>query len=843
MRRFYVIVVVLLLSVVLSACGLFGDDLGDRDPVEDPVNGDPDRIPLDDEERCSMEEGYVLIGEECVYVSREFFKDTSISREETTHIGLDDTQGLNELIADLSGSVGLAVMSRERFDAQSPLVYDSPLRLMQVVSTSEVEEGENVFAKLLEDGVFEEVAFLDHDGQEVPIDMNPLLLEVFGAFTLVVFEIPMPGEPEDFEHRVYYSYNYGGAYLIHNPTGKVFATRNIGYHEHITTETEMFNEEIVLTVTLNEPVMREAKEYLFDEDDNPVLDENDNHLYETVLVPVLDEFDDSLVFTEGPLLTETVEVPLYEHYLQRVYDDAGEPAFDDAGEPLYEEVSEPVVDDAGDPVYVTEEVAVLDGDGNEQYEETFDVVLNVVEYVHHIEITYERYSTQAPLHYLVNRLFSIVLHGEKHENEIDILASNLDMNRPVFGSEDLYYLAPCSTLDEGASGEMVVKVSFDDASEELVLEEHMNVTAAGFTECARYVDAETGVVFCLSEDLKLFTPEEGLKTVSYEHPLTGITLPNGQLYFYAYGQSYDEYYKLYRITADGALHEEFITFGERHITCEDPAGCTQHVFTLYEGMTLGDEDTYPLEIDLDFGDKLFESVTLVVDSVDLGTSTETCEDVEGCVLYTSNISVLDDGTPVPFIASFPEALYPVAFDFGDTIPNTSDFHVTYEIFETKHQMERLNANHLYNAFQNMYRLEEGLYYLSYDQLDGGILLDYDAALERYHATYTNMPPTFETSPLGAGYIGVNESKNAIYYFEEDPAESSGLYRHFTIENLTGAEDIHEVQNLSVDYDGSVYFQAVDSFLSTITGAIAADGTIDIDTVVTEREIIRLRPIN
>lgn len=835
-------ITVLLMFSLLTACQMFGDDTD----VSIPDNDIPERIPLDSDGHCPMEEGYVLVDDECVLLDRDFSGRGSFSREEFVHIGKEQTAAMDELVADLSGSVGLAVMSRSLFETHSPYLYTFSTAFFGLLSTNDEDDAENVFVKLLEEGVFEEIAFLDEDGQEVAIDLNPLVLEVFGAYTVVAFEMPMEGEPEDLQHQVNHSFHYGGVYLIHNETGKVFATQEVHYHEHVSSETESFAKMVTVTVTLHEPVMREAKEYLYDEEDNPVLDDEDNHLYDIVLVPVLDENDEPLVFTEGPILTATVEVPLYEHYLQQVYED-GEPVFDDDGEPVYEEVSEPVLDEEGDPVYVTEEVAVLDEDGHVQYLETFEITLDVVEYVTHTEIHYEAYAEPTPLGHVVHLLLNDMLDADPDDNMHDRNAHDLIGNRVVAGAGTLYYKALRSTLESGAEGEIVVRISYDDETDELVLEEHMNITAAGFTDCALFVDPDEGIVFCFGDDLRIFTPEHGLATIEGIEQPASMSMPNGKLYFYSLIQSEESSFLMHRITPEGTIEDVHIELPENIITCENAEGCLEyHVMPLFDDAG-EEEDYHRMVTSFAEGDALFDRVRLSVQSVDVGSSSEICEEAEGCTLLTSNFTVVDDAEEAIALAAASEyAAYPVHFAYGDTIPDTEDFHVTYVVEEFGYLTERVDVYELQTAFSQFRRLDDHFHFLHYDAgstHELNVILQYDETTDRYRAMYTNMFPTLETAPLGEGYVGINMEKTAIYHFAHDESASSPAHYNFTIDNLTGEEDIHEVNDLAIDYDGTVYFKAVDRFIAEITGTIEPDGTIIIDTEYTEREIIRLRPIN
>jgi len=61
--------------------------------------------------------------------------------------------------------------------------------------------------------------------------------------------------------------------------------------------------------------------------------------------------------------------------------------------------------------------------------------------------------------------------------------------------------------------------------------------------------------------------------------------------------------------------------------------------------------------------------------------------------------------------------------------------------------------------------------------------------------------------------------------------------------LTEEYDINEVNDLIVYFDGTIFFRGIDNFIQDVTGVIKEDKTIDIDTEVVIREIIRFRPIN
>ncbi len=153
---------------------------------------------------------------------------------------------------------------------------------------------------------------------------------------------------------------------------------------------------------------------------------------------------------------------------------------------------------------------------------------------------------------------------------------------------------------------------------------------------------------------------------------------------------------------------------------------------------------------------------------------------------------------------------------------------------------------VFNNIQHMSILEDNRYFIprgSWERGQDNIILDYNPTTKRYSAHYTNLPAMSEVAPLGDGFIGINNDKTAILYFERNEEKSLDGYHYYDLINLTEGENVHAVNNLIIDFDGSIYFKAVDNFIQDITGVIHADGTVEIDTFYTEREIIRVRPIN
>jgi len=74
------------------------------------------------------------------------------------------------------------------------------------------------------EGVHFQVSFSDDSGLNVEITSNPLALEVFGDFTVIIFEVNLGYSSGDFMSKINESFYAGGIYLIHNATGKLYAT-------------------------------------------------------------------------------------------------------------------------------------------------------------------------------------------------------------------------------------------------------------------------------------------------------------------------------------------------------------------------------------------------------------------------------------------------------------------------------------------------------------------------------------------------------------------------------------------------------------------------------------------
>ena len=1224
MKRLLVAIFLMFFVVALGGCNLLE---GDPD-VPLPGDEDPDKkTPGDYEDRIRLDIGFgcdganeILISGECISIRDLMEGSAQRFSESSTTRYLSEVDLLDDLFVDIEDSLGLAVVPRSVYEAQHDMLFDE--RMVFLSTNPEILETstENVIVKLTESGFFETVSFKDSTGFEVTITSNPLVLEVYGAYTVVIFDVDLGDayyNEEAFAHRISDSLYHGGVYLIHNVSGKVFATATVEFSEETNTWEERLHHTITTTANVGEPVMQEVEEIVYDENEEPVLDEAGNPVMQTVLIPVLDEAGEPLVFTEGPYETFIEQIPLYDYFEVLLYDDAGEVVLDEAGQPVYEVVEEPVLDDDGNQVYLEQESAVLDDAGNPVYQTDFPVEVVIEEVIVHTETLFYAEITRGPLHDLAARMINEIIMEYHQWTFYRAHMYSLNHDEFAYTTDAIYYRINQHMQEEEVES-IVMRVSFDDTSDEIILEEYLNVTRAGLDTCSLSIDPKTENIICERSDanITIYSPSEGLKTIPDTENFHRVIFPNGELFFYTWENTYIEALGyptrlLYSITADGTLmtshvelgeHIEMCTFhgctayaqvhllldgetrdaydatvdwekdhnhstqlpiaqgtgfidklyvrlahleaydstrhacteeygcwyevtyhlydGETHLktylgnttiypgetppnfsesydislgatigylmdtvwenkVCDEADGCSNRIFfndptqneygisfnqrfTINEGAPfinqmnmitpnsaeyiytkleegqvcthatcsqdvrfniydqagnrIGEsyntvsvlegeiiplaveyhmsEDTvfadegqtcthmegctqwyqtfdgynYPVNYltgeviytQIDFadtdrvvveartlqsetctenngcyhgevtyniydgetllyvfmnehrwvdynhrlpyvvnvsladleiiysqesrevqrycesescyhhvnlnrikdgqnhhlasinrkfteGEALFNHITILEDNEPFDVETELiCHLDEGCYVSTNNYLFIDaTDSPFPHTAEFYEML-PVHFAQGERLPTSGDFAVTFRVVDYDYRIRRMAADRIFNNLHRMKILEDDLFFIprgSWEVGEYNIILTYDEATAQYGATYTNLPALEEIARLGDGYIGINIDKTAILYYEPVEAESTPGYIHFDGVNLTQGEQINAVNNLIIDYDGSIYFKAVDNFIQDITGTISADRELTIDTDYTEREIIRLRPIN
>ena len=148
--------------------------------------------------------------------------------------------------------------------------------------------------------------------------------------------------------------------------------------------------------------------------------------------------------------------------------------------------------------------------------------------------------------------------------------------------------------------------------------------------------------------------------------------------------------------------------------------------------------------------------------------------------------------------------------------------------------------------QNVVVLDENLYLIesqSWMQGDDNFILTFNEDTERYSVKYTNMYAVLEITEFADGYIAINDDETAIIQFTFNELASTEDFYSFDVTNITEGLLINGVNDLIVDYDGSIYFKGVDNFIQDITGSINELGEVVIDTEVVEVVVVRIRPIN
>jgi sugar lactone lactonase YvrE len=159
---------------------------------------------------------------------------------------------------------------------------------------------------------------------------------------------------------------------------------------------------------------------------------------------------------------------------------------------------------------------------------------------------------------------------------------------------------------------------------------------------------------------------------------------------------------------------------------------------------------------------------------------------------------------------------------------------------------RINVFDFIYSLDNVTILDDNIYLIKkqlWVQGNENFILIFDEVEGKYYAKYTNISAFTEITKFEDGYIAINDDEDAIINFTFNEGLSNDDYYYFDVEDLTAGLEINGVNDLVVDYDGSIYFRGVDNFINDITGSILDDGTVIIDTEIVIFEIVRLRPIN
>lgn len=713
------LVLMLLLSVnLLAACDSINkDDI--PDDILDRVIEDPNDIYSRPLQSCDGYSDFVVIDGVCLPMEDILSEYITINGSETRASFNNSIQLMTDFVADLSGSTGLAILSRD--------VYEGQVAEEEVPLSGEEpeDEPENLIVKLTEDGFFEAVSFSDDNGFNVNILSNPLALEVYGEFTVVIFEVDFGyDDPNiDFNGKVWNSFYGGGIYLIHNETGKMFATKDVVFTENQWTEYEYHQRTLNLTVTLNEPVVEVTQKLIVDEFGMPVLDEFGVEQFEEVITQLEDPNGNPIIFSVGPLQTEVLEIPVVDYYEQQVtieetvpvfewepvFDENGDQLFDAVGNPVYEETNIQVLDENGDPVFETiqvpqfdefnnpiieiievpvldengdpkidfMEVPVVDENGDPVYEETFDVEFVIDEQIEIIHITSEATIQDNALTILAEKFIQKVMEEYYNWNYYRVNDYVIDDYSFTYNNSYIYYVE-WEQSNSGNSQERIIKrVYFDDVAQEIVIENYIDITLAGFEDCSIYVDPVNSTIICdpwNQENIKVYTELYGLATIPDTENLQPISLPNGELYFYDPQSEFIEelgYYTttLLNLNADGTMNSSYIELAEYNEIC-NWENCDSWVEVDYYD-ELGNlmENMYNNNIHVShaIGEAFIQSADIYFDSIgEFSSVRDECTEVEGC-WYNKTIEIVDSEGTTLYLLNSGGQYYP-----GGTIPGFLD---------------------------------------------------------------------------------------------------------------------------------------------------------------------------
>ncbi|MBN2877173.1 MAG: hypothetical protein JXL85_05895 [Bacilli bacterium] len=701
-------------------------------------------------ESCEGSSNFVVVDGECIVIDDILSENISLNSDGSISIYNNNIELMDDFVADLDGSVGLAVMPRDTYDATRRTARYNKEDLPFLSETTMTENTENIIVKLTEEGFFEEVDFQTENGETVDITANPLALEVYGDFTVVVFEVNHDyyNEGTDFSQKVYDSLYAGGIYFIHNESGKLFATKTIEYQENIYSYWEDHSRTVNLTVTLNEPVYETQMQERVDDFGDPVLDEFGNIIYDEVQVQILDENGDPLIFTEGPIQTEIQEVPLVEYYEVPVLDEFGNEVIDpETNKPMMEIVEQPVTDENGDPVMVTQEVPVLDEFGNVVYMEQFEVSLFIQD---NREITVTEYYanvTDNPLSDIAVKFVDQIM--SKYYNWNYYRVQNYIISNWGFGiGEDAIYFMQQKNDNDEVWSNFVIKMSFDSETNELLLEDLLNVTKAGLDNTEIILDPSSGNIisrpYDSSKNMKLYSQTLGLMTIADSDGLYPVTFPNGDLYFYKSQTEYIEelgYYTalLYTIGADGVLNSAYIELGQYDQICYGTCyNSFSPVMLDAEGNVYAQNSGW-IAFDAAEGDRMISGAYLQVTSIDtFDSSRPQCQE-DWCyyeIIYTIETDEGEVLTTTTSWNQYDPADTPPPYEMTYRMDGDTEIHYQYEPSTT----EKVCTNETLGCKNDFYLYDEsvnqyGLYLYGSQIISAGENFLERIVVQEGHGTY------------------------------------------------------------------------------------------------------------
>ncbi len=646
MKKTIILFVLMISGIVLSGCDMIPSNVDVKDDEVIDIIEDINNQKEDNYEKCGEGE-FVVVNDVCYPVGSLFSESVTVYNDYTINNMADGIELLNDYVADLSNSTGIAVVpSNVYLSNQNP--SNQRKNANDETDDENQESSENVLVKLTEEGFFEEVSFTNQYGDIVNVLSNPLALEVYGPFTVVIFETSsnpqMEGEPVDFASQMYNSLYSGGVYLIHNETGKLFATKDVVQKEDSYTEDKYYSEVINIVVTLNEPVVYNIEMQVFDELGNPVYDAEGYEVFESQEFELEDSDGNPLIFTEGIIKTEIEQIPLFEYKEEPMLDEEGNEVLDEEGNPIMEKVEYPMIDAEGNQMYEEIIVPVLDAEGNPIFETEMEVELYVeqVQQITHINVYSE--ITDNPLSTLAAKFVENILQDYYNWNYYRVDNNVLQYNSFVYNVDSIFYQS--ELYSEGKMESMIKKLSFDFDTNEVILEDYFNATKAGFTNCEILYDQDANLFICreYNENIKVFSRETGLLTIPDTSSLELIKMPNGELFFYDMQEQFVEELGysttlLYQIDETGTLSESYIELGE---TIQTAYGNYQDNVSVGVLNTINETGKYYMQIEYNQGDYVLESMLLEQGTIGEYSSTRpTCDDQYGCY-YNVSVEILDE---------------------------------------------------------------------------------------------------------------------------------------------------------------------------------------------------------